>query len=91
MSKWLCGGCGRIADKEIRHGTGQADFCGYEIQCGPWQDVTHVYRAGQEEIRERAAKACLLDGVVSHTGNPCTYLVDAAEHIRALPLEGHDE
>ncbi len=89
MAKWVCGGCGRIADKEIRHGTGQADFCGDEIRCGPWSNVTHVYRAGQEGFLHQVLDvppAMAKDGLISGD-------VAALVNLRlcALPLEGDDE
>lgn len=86
MSKWMCGMCGRLSDEKVPHGTGNVASYGegaYEKQCGPWLEVTHVYRAGQEAMRERAAQQGWLETL--------EFYDDADTYIRALPLEGDEE
>jgi len=97
MAKWMCGMCGRVEDEEIGHGSGEVDWEGdpevamrpVEIECGPWLDVTPVFRTGQEEMRATVAAAA--KEVARSWGGIDAYADDLEERLLALPLEGDDE
>lgn len=99
MSKFMCFTCdsAHLAD-------GPFDHYASSGQEAAWIDVTHVYRAGQEEMRERAAQ-CIHDmGTMARKefelkwpeqvppidDNSLSVEAGTRDSIRALPLEGDE-
>jgi hypothetical protein len=81
MAKWLCARCLRLEDQPIPHGTGTIidDNPWQEEECGPWLNVTHVYRKGQAQMRLRAEAEVTPRGARSRTA--------IRKAIRSLSLE----
>ncbi len=85
MAKWMCDHCGQIANEPIKHYAVRIAPDWEEESCGPWINVTHVYRAGQEAFRK---------GVMQEKPEPPDQVVVLelwSDRIYALRLEGDDD
>ncbi len=88
MAKWMCVACGMISDEQVVHKLGKPVRCSsgqtFRTTCGPWSNVTHVYRAGQEGWREKALR--YVDDSVKAGKSHRSVLIGLAD----LPLEGDE-